>query len=589
MKTFNINRLTLVLITFLVAATAHAKVDFMINDIHLMETERGKEITVPVMARFRTPVDIWEINLAFPEGLTPIDVFKSYRMYFGTIDENGQSDNYEAPLFVSEDHTHIIGCTYGSLGYYSVVNEDGETVYEPYGSLKWDGYSYYNYYDELFYIKFYVDPSFAGGEIQVSGKASCGYDARNATSDFAPDPAIEEYTLEADINQDGTITITDVTELLNHLTGLYPVYYGGDVHQDGVIDLLDYEELMDYIVFGEWFTGQQLYTGQSNATSVEVVYPPVNEPAEAIFYINDMEINDEDLGMEITIPVGAHFSNYISSWDVQLTFPEGLTPDYATKGRDMTLKYYDMNGQEMTATPFFDFDDNYTHFIAASIDMGYQPSMNGEDPYETYGTVKWTAGDYDEMFLITCHVSPDFAGGNVKIITNASCGYDTRNDSMTFEPFANESHSGEGYLILPGDINMDGTINIADVTAFIDYFLDPSSSDYDYLSIEIGDMNRDDALNILDIDALCDYLIHGELYMGYALSQSETQAAFTVNFPDHTGDVNGDGFVTISDVTSLIDMLLNLDQIEYNELIDVNGDGYITISDVTALIDNLLR
>ena len=56
-----------------------------------------------------------------------------------------------------------------------------------------------------------------------------------------------------------------------------------------------------------------------------------------------------------------------------------------------------------------------------------------------------------------------------------------------------------------------------------------------------------------------------------------------------TGDVNMDGHITISDVTALIDYLLDGD----SSLIDllaanINGDEHISISDVTALIDLLL-
>ncbi len=53
------------------------------------------------------------------------------------------------------------------------------------------------------------------------------------------------------------------------------------------------------------------------------------------------------------------------------------------------------------------------------------------------------------------------------------------------------------------------------------------------------------------------------------------------------GDVNGDGRVTIADVTALIDILLAGD-VEYDPRYDINGDGRITIADVTALIDLLL-
>lgn len=50
-------------------------------------------------------------------------------------------------------------------------------------------------------------------------------------------------------------------------------------------------------------------------------------------------------------------------------------------------------------------------------------------------------------------------------------------------------------------------------------------------------------------------------------------------------DINGDGKVTISDVTDLINLLLKGEEPYYA---DVNGDGYVKISDVTELINRLL-
>ena len=53
------------------------------------------------------------------------------------------------------------------------------------------------------------------------------------------------------------------------------------------------------------------------------------------------------------------------------------------------------------------------------------------------------------------------------------------------------------------------------------------------------------------------------------------------------GDVNGDGKMSIGDVTGLIDVLLASG--EMPAYCDVNGDGKVTIADVTALIDMLLN
>ena len=52
------------------------------------------------------------------------------------------------------------------------------------------------------------------------------------------------------------------------------------------------------------------------------------------------------------------------------------------------------------------------------------------------------------------------------------------------------------------------------------------------------------------------------------------------------GDVNDDGYVTIADVTTLIDILLS--GAPAPDAADVNGDTNVSIADVTALIDMLL-
>ncbi len=53
-----------------------------------------------------------------------------------------------------------------------------------------------------------------------------------------------------------------------------------------------------------------------------------------------------------------------------------------------------------------------------------------------------------------------------------------------------------------------------------------------------------------------------------------------------TGDVNGDGSLSIADVSVLIDLLLSGGEV--SDVADFNGDGSVTIADVSALIDFLL-
>ncbi len=53
------------------------------------------------------------------------------------------------------------------------------------------------------------------------------------------------------------------------------------------------------------------------------------------------------------------------------------------------------------------------------------------------------------------------------------------------------------------------------------------------------------------------------------------------------GDVNRDGSVNVSDVTTLINMILGLHVMD-EEVANINGDSSVNVSDVTALINIIL-
>ena len=65
---------------------------------------------------------------------------------------------------------------------------------------------------------------------------------------------------------------------------------------------------------------------------------------------------------------------------------------------------------------------------------------------------------------------------------------------------------------------------------------------------------------------------------------------FTEKLDFLLGDVNGDGKITIADVTALVDIILGKDSAgTFNRLAaDVNQDSSITIADVTKLVDIIL-
>lgn len=96
-----------------------------------------------------------------------------------------------------------------------------------------------------------------------------------------------------------------------------------------------------------------------------------------------------------------------------------------------------------------------------------------------------------------------------------------------------------------------------------------------------------------DDNSFTDY--SGTLHVPAASVAAYSAAPYWKNFShivgdaSETGDVNGDSLVNISDVTALINYLLNSDGSHILvDSADVKSDGTINISDVTALINLLL-
>lgn len=90
---------------------------------------------------------------------------------------------------------------------------------------------------------------------------------------------------------------------------------------------------------------------------------------------------------------------------------------------------------------------------------------------------------------------------------------------------------------------------------------------------------------------ITEYLSSDYDFRGYTVPTAYVQKEIHLFAPFWTGDVDGDGKLSIADVTDLIDLLLTLDAPNEDvamQAADVDGDGRVTIADVTALIDLLL-
>jgi hypothetical protein len=110
-----------------------------------------------------------------------------------------------------------------------------------------------------------------------------------------------------------------------------------------------------------------------------------------------------------------------------------------------------------------------------------------------------------------------------------------------------------------------------------------NSTDYPgYLETDTLLLTVADAAYNADADAFT--LPADVMYAGVLVEPMFNMAPATV-----TGDLNGDGRVSIADVTELVNIILSAEGVEHNNATaDLNGDGRVTITDVTLLVNIIL-
>jgi hypothetical protein len=149
--------------------------------------------------------------------------------------------------------------------------------------------------------------------------------------------------------------------------------------------------------------------------------------ADEYFYIDNFEVAESQLGKNITVVVKAHFDHCVQAGQVDLTLPEGFTLTKITKGADFTdFTYFDEYGEEWNdEEQIFRSSVATTNFAFALSTQGYY-EVDGE--WLSYGAVAFVPGDYEEMAKLTIKVADNFAGGNIIVESQPSCGENARTD-----------------------------------------------------------------------------------------------------------------------------------------------------------------
>ena len=243
-----------------------------VDEVRIPASAVGSEITIPVKASFDSYVSFWDVQFTLPEGLTLRRLKAGNDMNVSYCDELGEEQVSPGMLATGSDITHCIGIHNSNCDYQ--LNENGE--YEFCGLVKWRP----GQYDEMLLLTVRVEDGFYGGDIIVNTKTTCGYDTRNEYSTLTPS------TLESDgdhypgdVNQDGMVSISDFTCVLNYLLGENDYFCSqcADVVQDGAIDIMDACKLMDLLLTGEWYDGYVLTQAEKVINLPEpILYGDVN-------------------------------------------------------------------------------------------------------------------------------------------------------------------------------------------------------------------------------------------------------------------------------------------------------------------------
>ena len=169
----------------------------------------------------------------------------------------------------------------------------------------------------------------------------------------------------------------------------------------------------------------------------------------------------------------------------------------------MSIPYMDRFGQDTICKPELVILQAGNVIMSTISTYGYY--QTGPDTYDTYGTVKWEAGDYPEMFKLMLTVDNTFRHGVIGINGILSSTYDFRGGTIQTggELFYKTVTVHVGYK--RGDVNGDGSINAADVTLLISITLNPSNGNE--FQIEAGDVNGDGQVTMADVTVLINYVL----------------------------------------------------------------------------------
>ena len=211
------------------------------------------------------------------------------------------------------------------------------------------------------------------------------------------------------------------------------------------------------------------------------------------------------LGNGKTFVFCATFDGRLDQWSLTFSYPNGLSAIDVKPDTTKVIPFVNQWGHDTICRPPVSILSNNTIISSVITEFGYwDPDNDGF--YDTYGTVKWEAGYYDNMFTTQFSVDQSFRRGTIGITGVLSSTHDWRGGTIgNGVTFYRGIYLWVGYI--RGDADGNGSITMSDVNTITAYLLDPDNHPLDEFKLEAADFNQDGYVTIDDVAAIINYLL----------------------------------------------------------------------------------
>lgn len=203
-------------------------------------------VTLPVWAHFEGRLDYWSLDFTFPASVLSDTILRNHGMDVPYLQYDGSAALCQPSLYVNLEST-FCSSVITEYGYWD-HNNDG--IYEPYGTVKWGPGDI----DTMCVVRLKISYDCTGDTICINEALRCSYDWRDneVNEDHTIKIALVVGYDPGDVNGDLTISLSDLTALVNYLLtdeGLNAYQLvAADVNNDGYINISDVSELTNMLL-----------------------------------------------------------------------------------------------------------------------------------------------------------------------------------------------------------------------------------------------------------------------------------------------------------------------------------------------------